>query len=73
MVTSSTQCDKNSYLSCEEHAKLGAESLNHLWDFSKSHLRLRLNNLKLLLALRPVFMNVRSCIRQGKHKQDISV
>lgn len=60
-----TVYDPDNYLSCEEHAISGAESMNHLWNFSKSHLRfLRPDNLMPFLAPRSIFLNFRSCIRQ---------
>lgn len=71
--TCNSVCDPGSYLACDDHATSGAESMNHLWNFSKSHLRfLRSDNLMPFLAVRAIFLNVRASIRQQNRKQDIS-
>lgn len=67
-------CDTGSYLSCDGHVTSGAESMNHSWNVSKSHPRfLRPDNLMPFLALRSIFLNIRSCIRQKNSTQDISL
>lgn len=56
--------DPSSRLACTHHATSGAESMNHLWNFSKSHWRLlMLDNLVPFLALRSISLNVRARIR----------
>ena len=37
--TCNSVCDPDSYLSCSNHLTSAAESLNNLWNFSKSHFR----------------------------------
>lgn len=65
--------DPDSYLSCSKHASSGAESINHLWNFSKSHLRfLRPDNVMPFLAARAVFVNVRAELRKQEGKSDIN-
>ena len=65
--TCNSVCDPDNYLSCAQHSTSGAESMNHLWNFSKSHLRfLRPDNLMPFLALRAIFLNVRASIRKEK-------
>jgi len=55
--------DPNSYYRCTPHATSGAEAVNHLWNFSKAHLRfLRPDNMMLFLAIRAVFLNVRASL-----------
>lgn len=72
--TCNSICDPDSYLCCDEHSTSGAESINHLWNFSKSHLRfLRPDNLMPFLALRSMFLNVRSCTRKDRKKREISM
>ncbi len=57
-------CDPDSYLSSTEHATSGAESINQLWTFSKSHLRfLRPENVVPFLTARSIFLNIRSRVR----------
>lgn len=64
--TCNSVCDPDSYISCESHSTSGAESINRLWNFSKSHIRfLRPYNLMPLLALRSIFLNVRSCVEES--------
>ena len=66
--------DPSSYFACTSHATSGAESMNHQWKFSKSHLRfLRPDNLIPFLALRSIFVNDRACIQQKTREQDISI
>lgn len=49
-------CDEGSSRICANHATSGAESINHLWKYSKSHLRfLRPDNLVPLIAARAIF------------------
>ncbi len=70
--TCNTVCDPGSYLECDGHGTSGAQSMNHVWNFSKSHLWfLRPDNLMPFLALQSIFLNVRSCIRQKNGRQDI--
>jgi len=65
--------DPSNYPSCTEHATSGAEAMNHVWNFSKSHLRfLRPDNMIPFLATRAVFVNVRACIRETTGKVDIN-
>jgi len=53
--------DPASYPSCADHATSGAESINHIWNFSKSHLRfLRPDNMMPFLATRAIFVNIRA-------------
>ena len=67
-------CDPDSYSHCADHAASGAESLNHLWNFSKSHLRfLRPDNLMPFLTARAVFLNVRTSILERTGKSDINL
>ena len=71
--TCNSVCDPGSYRICTSHATSGAESLNHLWNFSKSHLRfLRSDNLVPFLAARAMFLNFRAAIREETKKSDIS-
>ena len=73
-TTFNSICDPDIYVCCEEHSTSEAESINHFWNFSKSHLRfLRPDNLMPFLALRSIFLNVSSCIRRERKKQDISM
>lgn len=68
-----TVFDPNSYRICDNHATSGAESLNNLWTFSKSHLRfIGSDNLMLFLAARSVFLNIRASIREKTKKTDIT-
>ena len=70
----STLFDPSSYPQCANHATSAAESINHLWSFSKSHLRfLHPENLMPFIAARAVFINVRSNLRQELRKSEISV
>ena len=72
--TCNSICDPSSYGECSNHATSGAESVNHLWNFSKSYLRfLRPDNLIPFLAIRSIFLNVKACVRQVRNRQDISV
>ena len=65
--TCNSICDPDSYMCCEERSTSAAESINYLWNFSKSHLRfLRPDNLMQFLALRSIFLNVRSYIRRER-------
>jgi len=65
--------DPNSYYGCTPHATSGAEAVNHLWNFSKAHLRfLRPDNMMPFLAARAVFLNVRASIREARGRSDIS-
>ena len=71
--TCNSVCHPDSYVSCADHATSGAESLNHLWVFSKSHLRfLHPDNVMPFLAARAVFLNVRSALRQSTGKTEIN-
>ena len=66
--------DPSSYLAFSNHIISGAESMNHLRNFSKSRLRfLRPDNLMTFLVLRSIFLDVRACTRKEKNKQDISI
>ncbi len=72
--TYSSIWDPDSYQTCRSHSSSGAESINYLWNFSKSHLRfLKPENLIPFLAARSVFMNVRANLRQEDKNADISV
>jgi len=65
--------DPSSYSSCADHATSGAEAMNHVWNFSKSHLRfLRADNMMPFLAARAVFVNIRAAIREFSGKADIN-
>ena len=65
--------DPDSHPSCRIHASSAAESINRLWSLSKSHLRyLDSRNLMAFLAMRSVFINVRSMIRAKEKKTDIN-
>ena len=71
--TCNSICDPDSYTSCNGHATSGAESINQLWTFSKSHLRfLKPENLMPFIAARAIFLNVRANIRESSGKCDIS-
>lgn len=71
--TCNSICDPDSYLSSSNHATSGAESINQLWTFSKSHLRfLRPENLMPFLTARSIFLNVRSRVRENTGKTDIN-
>ena len=63
--------DPNSYGVCREHRKSGAESINQLWNLSKSNNRfLSQENLIPFVSLRAIFINIRSCIREYYRKAD---
>jgi len=65
--------DPSNYPSCRNHATSGAEAINHVWNFSKSHLRfLRPDNMMPFLAARAVFVNIRASIREFNGKTDIN-
>ena len=69
--TCNSVCDPGSYISSSEHATSEAESVNHLWVFSKSHLRfLKLTNVVLFIAARAEFLNIRARTRQRTGKSD---
>ena len=71
--TCNSICDPDSYVSCAEHATSGAESINALWTFSKSHLRfLRPENLMPFIAARSVLLNLRCAVREAYRKSDIA-
>ena len=71
--TCSSVCDPDSYISCSEQATSRAESVNHLWAFSKSHLRfLKPSNGMPFMAARAVLINVRARIRERTRKSDIN-
>lgn len=66
--------DTSSYLLCDEHATSGAEAMNHLLNFSKSHPRfLRPDNLMLFLAAQPMLVNIRAFTRGETGKSDNKV
>jgi len=65
--------DPENHTSLAGHATSGAESINNLWTFSKSHLRfLRPDRLKPFLIARAMFINVRSIVRERTRKSDIT-
>ena len=65
--------DPDSYSTWRNLSSSSAESINHLWNFSKSHLRfLKPENLMPFLATRSVFMNVRTQLREKDKKNDIT-
>ena len=65
-------CDPDSYLSCTHHNTSGAESINHLSNFSESHIRyLNAENMTSFLEARAIFINIRTIVRQASKKTDI--
>ena len=65
--------DPDSYISSSEHPKSGAESVNHMWVFSKSHLQfLKPTNVVLFIAARAVFLSIRARTRERTGKSDIN-
>ena len=67
-------CDPGSYNSCSNDATSGAESINQLQVFSKSHMRfLRPSNVVPFLAVRAVYLNVKASIREVTKKSDLDV
>ncbi len=66
--------EPDSYPSCRLHASSGAESVNNLFAFSRSHIRfLRESNLITFLAARSVFLNVRAKIMASKGKNGADI
>ena len=71
--TCNSNWDPDSYLSCNKHSSPSAEAINHLWTFSKSHLRfLRPENVMPFLTARSVFINLRAVIRRKKGKAELN-
>ena len=49
----------------------GAESLNHVWNFSKPHIKyFNGDNMMVCLACRAVFKNLRTIVRQSERQCD---
>jgi len=72
--TCNSIADPDSYILCDDQSSSGAEAINHLWSFSKSHFRfLNAKNLMPFLAARSVFINVRALLRQEEGKTEIDV
>lgn len=60
-------------MSYDNHRTSAAESINHLWKFSKSHLRfLHPGNVMPFLAARCAFIDIRSSIRNSTRKSEIT-
>ena len=61
--------------SCEStifHSTSGAESINQMWNFSKSHIRFLIpESLIPFLTIRAIFIDIRACIREKYNIQDI--
>ena len=65
--------DSDSYVSCKGHVTSGAESVNQLWTFSNTYMRLLSpDNVMPFLAARAIFINVTACIRDSAGKSDIT-
>ena len=65
--------DPDSYRSCSTHVSSGEESINRLWSLTKAHLQyVNPENLMPFSAIRCIFINVRSMLRERTRKQDIS-
>jgi len=63
--------DPDSYPTHDSHSTSGAESLNRLWNSSKSHSRfLSSENLMPFLCVRAAFLNIRSLYRQITKRRD---
>ena len=63
--------DPDSYTASKSTSSSSAEAINHLWNFSKSHLRfLKAENLMPFLAARAVFINVRTILREVDKKKE---
>ena len=70
--TCNSVSDPDSCLSCNHHKTSGAESINHLWNFSKSHVKyLSVERMPTFLAARAVFINIRTIARQASKNTDI--
>ena len=64
--TYNSVCDTDSYWSCDGHVIFGTESLNHLLNLSKMHVRhLKRNKLIAFLAIRAVFINLKTISRKN--------
>ena len=69
--TCNSVCSPDSYPLCSNHMTSGAESLNHIWNFSKSHVRyLDGDKMMVYLACRAVFINLRTIVRQSVRQLD---
>ena len=67
-----TVTDPDRYAICNDHRTSGTESINQQWNFSKKHIRyLSPENLMSYLAIRSVFLNIRTSIREKFEIQDI--
>ena len=67
-----TVTDPDSYSICNGHRTSGAESINQQWNFSKKHVRyLSQENVMQFLAVRSVFLNVRTSISEKFKIQNI--
>ena len=67
-------CDPDSYLSRSNHLNSSAESLNSLWNLSKSQIRnLNGKNMMAFLSIRSVFTNLRTVVRKSRKRIDIKI
>ncbi len=71
--TCNSNWDPDSYLLCKLHSISGAEAINHLWSFSKSHLSfLRPENVMPFLTARSVFIDLRAIVRRKEGNADVN-